>query len=382
MSRGTEYIFVETDGSAIFSEMIADYERQSGRTLQPGDPDRLVLSWVAGIISQSRVKINYAANQNIPSRACGENLDALGDTIYNVLRTPAKPAACTMKFTISKEQTSAVLIPKGVQVTDINKKLIWATTEDALVPIGEKSVEVTAQCTTAGEIGNGYVPGQINNLIDIDSIMYFSSCENTDTSNSGADVLGDNAYYSLMRQGLDAYSTAGPKGAYEYHAKAVSSAIADVCVIAPQGKAGYVNIFAIMADGEIADDGTKNAILEACNDDTVRPLTDVVEVLDPEVVEYDINLTYYVARNSEISVSDITTGVNAGVDEYIKWQRAKIGRDINPSRLMWLLRETGAKRVDIKAPVFTSLKDGSDRKTPQTARVRNVTVTNGGYEDE
>ena len=250
------------------------------------------------------------------------------------------------------------------------------------MPIGETSVEVMAQCETSGEVGNGYVPGQINTLMDIDNILFYSSCENVDTSNSGAERADDNSYFELMRTGLDSYSTAGPRGAYEYWAKSVSTSIADVRAITPKGKAGYVNIFAVMKNGEIADDGTKNAIYSACNDDTVRPLTDMVEVLDPEVVDYNIYITYYVNRNSELSLRDISQAVSNAVDQYISWQHEKIGRDINPSRLIWLMRETGVKRVDVKSPVFMSLCDGMDGVIPQIARVGKVTVTNGGYEDE
>ncbi|MCH5195950.1 MAG: baseplate J/gp47 family protein [Oscillospiraceae bacterium] len=382
MSRGTDYKFVSTDSSEILASLITTYEKLTGRVLQPADPDRVFINYISTIIIQLRVMLNYAANQNIPSRAAGENLDALGEMIYNIVRTPAKPAICTMQFTISAPQESAILVPRGTRITDSSQTLIWQTIGDALVPIGETTVKVPAQCEIEGEVGNGYVPGQINTLIDIDRVMYFSSCENIDTSNSGAEQSDDDRYYDLMRSGLDSYSTAGPRGAYEYWAKTVSSSIADVRAICPIGKTGYVNIFAIMDDGSIADDGTKNAIYEACNDEKVRPLTDVVEVLDPIVVEYDISLTYYIKRGSKLSVSDIEAAVDNAVKEYIKWQHAKIGRDINPSQLVWLLRETGIKRVEVTSPVFTSLVDGSDRNVPQIARVREINVVNGGYEDE
>ncbi|MCH5207531.1 MAG: baseplate J/gp47 family protein [Oscillospiraceae bacterium] len=384
MSRGTDYKFVSTDSSETLASLITTYEKLTERAIQPADPDRVLIHYLSTIITQLRVMLNYAANQNLASRAEGENLDALGETIYNVARTPAKPAICTMQFTISAPQESAILVPRGTRITDSSQTLIWQTTEDALVPIGETTIEVPAQCETEGEVGNGYVPGQINMLIDIDRVMYFSSCENIDTSNSGAEQADDNRYYDLMRSGLDSYSTAGPKGAYEYWAKTVSSSIADVCAICPKYKkdGGYVHIFAIMDDGSIADDGTKNAIYEVCKDDKVRPLTDMVEVLDPIVVEYDISLTYYIKRGSELSVSDIEAAVDNAVKEYIKWQHAKIGRDINPSQLVWLLRETGIKRVEVTSPVFTSLVDGSDRNVPQIARVREINVVNGGYEDE
>lgn len=382
MSRPIEYKFVNTDSAGIEAELTAKYEELTGRTLLPADPDKLFISWVTGIIVQERILINYAANQNIPSRAVGENLDALGETIYNVSRPQAKPAVCTMRFSISAPQDIAVSIPIGTKVTDSSGVLEWRTTVDAAINIGYTYADVPIICEKSGSIGNGYAPGQINTLIDVDNILFFSECKNIETSNSGAEAATDSEYYELMRAGLEAFSTAGPKGAYEYHAKAVSTDIADVCAMNPIDKPGYISIFAIMTDGTIADDGTKNAILEACSDDKVRPLTDIVEVVDPEVVDFDIELEFFAERSSDVSLSTIEESISAAVEEYAEWQCKKIGRDINPSRLMWLLRDSGAKRVEIKSPVFTSLRDGSDRLIPQVAHLRNLTITNGGYEDE
>ncbi len=44
--------------------------------------------------------------------------------------------------------------------------------------------------------------------------------------------------------------------------------------------------------------------------------------------------------------------------------------------------QTGIKRVDLVSPVFTVLNDGADGSAPQIASVRNISVTNGGFEDE
>lgn len=380
--RGTEYKFVQTDSAAVLSELTAKYEELTGRTLLPADPDRIFISWVADIIAQERALLNYAANQNIPSRAVGENLDALGEFIYNVKRPQAEPAECIIQFEITKPQESAVIIPKGTKITDKAQSLIWETNEDAAVPIGAVFAETKAVCKTSGTMGNGYTSGQINTLIDIDNVPYFKRCGNIDTTNSGSDTADDNTYFALMRQGLEAYSTAGPKGAYEYHAKLVSSDIQDVCAVNFADEPGKVRIYAIMSDGSTADSGTKKAIFEECNDDKVRPLTDIVEVCDPELVEFNVDLTYYVEKNAPKPLNYIAVSVSAAVDEYVRWQTAKIGRDINPSQLSWLLRDTGIKRVEIKSPVFTPLRDASNRTVPQFAKLKNVKITNGGFEDE
>ena len=173
MSRNDDYKFVDTDSSAIVSQLIASYEKITKHTVRPADPDRLLIAWIADAIIKERVNQNYVGNQNIPSRAEGENLDALGEWIYSLKRKTAQPAKCTMRFYISQPQTTAVAVPVGTRVSDTNGDLIWSTVADTLVNIGETYADVMVLCETPGKIGNGYAAGQINVLMDVDNIMYF-----------------------------------------------------------------------------------------------------------------------------------------------------------------------------------------------------------------
>ena len=143
-----------------------------------------------------------------------------------------------------------------------------------------------------------------------------------------------------------------------------------------------MDLYVLMDDGTIATTEIKNAVLAACNDDTVRPLTDKVAVKDPQKVSYNITFTYYVPKDSSLSSTEIKAAVDKAVAEFVAWQCGKLGRDINPSVLIGKLMQTGIKRVALTSPVFTTLRDGSDDTTPQVASVGTITTTNGGYEDE
>lgn len=378
MPRNKEYQFISTDTNALVSQLISAYENIAGVTVQPASPERLFIQWIADVIIQERVINNYTGNQNIPSRAEGSDLDALGELFYDKTRPAAQAAICTVRFYISEAQTSAILVPRGTRVTDKNNSLIWETTADAYISIGETYVDVMVQCQTVGTIGNGYTPGQINTLVDVFS--YYDHCENITTSDDGADAATDDEYYELMRASEDAYSTAGAKGGYIYYAKQVSTEIADVVVNSPEP--GQVNLYILMSDGTIAGEEIKNAVFAACNDEHVRPMTDLVIVDDPETVSYDITFTYYIPRNTSLSAAEIEAGVNEAVAEYTSWQSAKLGRDINPSYLGSLLMKTGIKRLEMEAPAYSPLRDGSDNTVPQVAQVGTITITNGGYEDD
>ena len=374
-----KYTFTETDSSALISALVSGYEKITGRTLLPADPDRIFISWVAAIINEERALQNYIGNQNIPSRSGGADLDAIGEWIYSLPRPGATAAKCTMRFNISEPQETSILIPKGTRVSG-GSTVIFCTTEDKYVEIGETSAEVEAICENAGAVGNDYLPGQINTLIDVDYVLYYVSCENIDTSYGGADEATDEEYFSLMRSSLDAYSVAGPMGAYVHLAKSVSTDIADVKAL--NDGPGKVAIYTLMNDGTPASEEMKSAITEACGADDKRPLTDYVEAKDPETVDYIIEFTYYIPNDAKASAADIERSVDAAAEKYITWQSARMGRDINPSELIYLIKQTGIKRLEVQNPIFVKLNNGSGGTVPQVARLQGINITNGGYEDE
>ena len=377
MSR-TQYQFIPTDPDSIVEWMAAKYEELTGVTVQPGSPERLFIQWAAAVVIQERALANYAANQNLPSRAEGKNLDALAELFYTKERPGAKAATCTMRFTISGKLDFAVLIPGGTRVTDASNTLVWETAEDIYVNAGDTYADVKIQCQTKGTAGNGFVAGQINTIVDL--FAYFQSCANLNESDGGGDAATDEEFYELLRLSMDGYSCAGARGGYVYFAKQVSTEIADVVAASPTP--GVVKLYVLMDDGTIATKEMKDKVLAACSADDVRPLTDFVSVEDPEKVTYNVDLTYYIQSGGPVSGSELETAVAEKVREFTQWQSAKLGRDINPSRLISMLMETGIKRVEVAEPAFTSLRDGSGTQAPQVAKLGTVTITAGGYEDE
>lgn len=84
----------------------------------------------------------------------------------------------------------------------------------------------------------------------------------------------------------------------------------------------------------------------------------------------------YTQEGGAISDDVISENVNAAVGAFKKWQAEKMGRDVNPSYLIQLLMQAGVKRVEVRAPVFATVKDN------QVAKIGTTTVTNGGAESE
>lgn len=363
--------FVDTDTETLVNALIRSYERFTGRTLYPADPARLFILWIADIIIQERVNIDFSAKQNLPRYAEGEYLDSLAELFKDVYRLEPEAARTKIKFTLSMERDTATVIPAGTRLS-AGEEIVFATAEPLIIPAGSLTGEVAAVCQTTGEIGNGFIPGQITKLVDI--FPYFQKAENTTESAGGADWESDAAFYARIRESMETFSTAGPLGGYEYHAKSASALIVDVKATSPEP--GEVDVRVLLAGGELPGEETLKAVSGVLNADKVRPLTDHVTVKAPETVTYNIDVTYYTQTGGALGPEAVAQNVTAAVAEYKRWQAAKMGRDVNPSYLVSLLMQTGAKRVEVRSPAFATVADNA------VAVIGTTAVVNGGAESE
>lgn len=362
-----ELKFIETDPDKIINEMINDFESLSGRKLGAADPIQLQIRWMSGIIIQEREMYNNNAKMNLRKYAKGEYLYALAD-LLGCEPLSAKAAETTMRFYLSKKTANGQVIPKGTRIA-VND-LFFETTEQ--LTVYSNYGDVIAVCTTKGTIGNDFEPGEITELVDI--FPYYSKCENITKSNGGTDEETEDELRERMRLTPDSYSTAGPVDGYEFIVKSVSSDIIDV--VSTSLIEGTVDIYFLMAGGELPSNELIADVLAAANYKKARPLTDKVNVYAPFVSGFNIKLTYYINKEDENVAKEIDGAVGKAVDDYILWQKSKIGRDINPSKLHELVMRAGAKRVEIVSPVYTVIENN------RIASALNIEVVSGGVEND
>lgn len=362
--------FVDDDVQKIESNIVTTYEALAGYTLYPGDPRRLFLQALAQIIAHQRSLINYTGRQNLLRYAEEDYLKVIGED-QGVPQFGPSPAKTTLRFTISRVQQSVVTVPKGTRAT-ADGKIFFATTETGEIPIGELSVDVPAECTVSGEIGNGFLPGQINRIVD--PFPLFQSVMNVTESQGGADLEDTEIYRERIRQSNEGYSTAGPYEAYKYWAKMASPAIIDVEPMSPAP--GVVQLWILMKNGESPTQDILDAVLEVCSDRTKRPLTDNVIVSAREEVNYDIEVLYWIDENDAARALEIQNAVHQAVADYELWQKSKLGRDIDPSELNYRIKQVGAKRVQINLPAYTKIE------SHQVAIAINKNVSYQGLEGE
>ena len=365
------------DIDQVRQEMVADYEsfisEATGQTvtLERSSVHRMELYAAAAQIYQAMQYIDRQGKQSILKYSYSDFLDNLA-IFKGVTRNPATPATTTLRFTLSAERDTATGIPQGTRVSTAGA-IYFATDVYAEIPAGSTTVDVPATCTVAGTDGNGFAAGELATIVD--PIPYVASVTNTTATEGGAEIESDDDLAERVFLAPGAYSTAGPEDGYLYHAKAYSPAIGDVVATSDQ-EAGTVDIVFIMADGSTPGEEMIEGLEGYLQGKTIRPMTDLVRVAAPQEVTYTINLTYYINRSDSAKAVTIQAAVAQAVADYQTWQRA-IGRDINPSQLVHMVMDAGAKRVTVTAPTYTAVD-----ATKVSALQGDAVISYGGLEDD
>ncbi|GHS88594.1 hypothetical protein AGMMS49957_10360 [Synergistales bacterium] len=374
-----DVVFAERSPAVIERELINGYEQayktQYGeeRKLYPGDPIRLFLESVAFELIHQRQLIDHAAKMNLLAYSAGDYLDHIG-ALLNVTRLPAQAAATTLKFTLSAPQIGVSLIPKGTRATPGGGNIIFATDKTAEIPEGEQEADVSASCVILGAVGNGFLPGQVNKIVDPFPWQVYVT--NTTVSSGGANIESDENLRERIQIAPESFSVAGPRGAYEFWARTAHQSIVDVAVLGPPDtEPGDVEIYPLLADGELPTQDILDAVYAVCDAEDIRPDTDHVFVLAPQTVGFDLSVTYWIDRSRAAQSAAIQQAVNQAVGAWVRWQRSKLGRDVNPSELNHRILAAGAKRAEILSPEFTPLTRS------QVAAPDDMEVTFGGLED-
>lgn len=353
-----EISFASYDPEEVLSAMIARFEAATGRALAQGDPIRLFLATEAAGQVQERFILDDSARNCLLAFAREGFLEALGDVV-GVTRLPAAASTCTLEFTLAAAPGtgSSVTIPAGTRVAKDGTQLYWETDAELVIADLATTGTVAATCLTTGALGNDFGIGELTAMVDV--VAGVQSAANTTITANGSDEEEDGPI-GLPSTGLrqriylapTAFSSAGPKDAYEFWARTASALISDVSVVSPTP--GVVDVYVLLTTG-IPDAPMLAAVEAVLSADTVRPLTDNVTAKAPAEIDYTIDVAYWIVTEDEARAAEIQAAVDAAVLEYIAWQSAAIGRDVNPSKLMALMMTAGAKRVEITTPVYAAV---------------------------
>lgn len=362
--------FAESDPDEVDLQIVTTVEALLERKLARADPLRLFLRGIEALMIQQRILIDTAAKQGLLAYASGDNLDHLG-VLVGTDRLTAAAAQTTLQFSLGGAREMATIIPAGTRATAGNG-VMFATDETAVIEAQNLSVTTTATCTTSGSAGNGYAPGELSQLVD--PLPFVAAVTNISKTEGGSDIEADEAYRLRIQEAPERFSAAGPSGAYAYHAKRANALIIDVSVDSPAP--GEVVIRPLLQGGQLPDGEIIKQVSEKLNARDVRPLTDKVTVEAPTTIQYNIDLSYWIDRTDTSEAVAIQKATENAIQEYLIWQSEKLGRDINPTELYYRLRAAGAKRAEIREPVYTQV----DRS--QVAILQDKNVRFEGFEDD
>lgn len=338
--------------------------------LGKADDRRIMLLAGAYFIYQGYMYMDDAGKMGLLKYSRGDYLENLG-ALKHIYRKPATPSTTTLRFEIIAPRTTTINIPRGTRVT-AGDGVYFATTKYEEIKIGNTFVDIPAVCTTTGAGTNNYDIGDISTIVDL--IAFVDRAKNITKPENGADIETDESLRQRIYIAPASYSTAGSIDSYEYFARQYSADITNVRIISPSP--GVVEIRYLLRGGVIPEAESIKGLKEYLSGSDIRPLTDKVEVIAPAQVKYTLNLTYYINSSDQSRANTIQGKVTEAINEYIKWQRSEIGRDINPDVLKQKIIEAGAKRADIISPIFTVVDSNS------VAGVETQTVTYGGLESD
>lgn len=183
----------------------------------------------------------------------------------------------------------------------------------------------------------------------------------------------DDRFRRRIQLAPEAFSVAGPEGAYQYHALTVAPWARDVSAISPRPGVVRVTVLKAGADPLPTLDEREMIRLHLRNE-AIRPLTDVVEVLAPAIQRTSIiaRLTLYPGPDGELVRQRALVAVTAWVEK-----NRMLGMNLRRSALYAALHQEGVHSVDLVSPAQDLVLD-----VTQVYAIEAIEVSTNSIRDE
>lgn len=181
----------------------------------------------------------------------------------------------------------------------------------------------------------------------------------------------DADYRARLASKPESYSTAGPAGAYVWHAKSAAAEVLDAFCDSPEPGTSRITVLSRTGNG-VPSAGLLATVFSALSADSVRPLCEEVLVQAADVAEYAITATLYVLPGPDASV--VRTEAIAALQTYAD-SRHLLGYDVTLSGLYAAAHRAGVQRAVITSPAADIVRTGL-----QAAYCTGITVTLAGVD--
>lgn len=155
---------------------------------------------------------------------------------------------------------------------------------------------------------------------------------------------------SLLERIQDAYeglSTAGPRGAYEFHARAADGRVIDVRAISPEPCDIEIYVLSFEGDGTASQE-LLDIVAAAVNEEDIRPLSDRVTVISSTIVDFQITVKLHMNVSGPGRAQAIALAQERLATYY--YRRKRQGWSVWLSRIDSLSDVEGVDRVEIIEP--------------------------------
>ena len=214
----------------IYREMLACFGEETGLEPREGTDLSARMYALAAQVYALYVQADWVTRQAFPQTAEGEYLDYHAQ-LRSLERKPALPAQGTVRFTAGEAAQSDRAIPEGT-VCMTAGLVRFATTQAAVLPAGELTVDVPVQALEPGTAGNVSAQTVVSMAV---APMGIASCTNPQAFAGGADGEGDE---ELRARILDTFRRL-PNGAnaafYEQGALSFDQVAAATVIPRPRG---------------------------------------------------------------------------------------------------------------------------------------------------
>lgn len=156
----------------------------------------------------------------------------------------------------------------------------------------------------------------------------------------------DERFRARAALGPEGWATAGPSGAYLFHALSASSEVADVAVTSPEPGEVLVTVLSTAEDG-VADSDLLQTVGRALNDEEVRPLTDSLTVVSATVEIYDVTATVRVLPGPD--AGPVEAQVRQALADYAAARR-RLGKGVSRAGLFGALMRPGVEDATLTSP--------------------------------
>ncbi|MFI9652603.1 baseplate assembly protein [Guyparkeria halopsychrophila] len=176
----------------------------------------------------------------------------------------------------------------------------------------------------------------------------------------------DSDFRRRIQLSLEGFSTAGPEGAYVFHALSSDGDVLDASATSPSPGAVTVTVLSRTGDGT-ADQTLLDAVDNVLSADDVRPLTDAVTVQSATIQNYTVDATLYFYAGPDRAV--VLASAQAAIDDYVAAQH-RLGLDVTLSGIYAALHQPGVQRVELASPASSIVVD---RQTAAYCTATNLT---------